>query len=345
MNRDMISEAIDKLETEYIDEAWNYGVSRERQQDGRLLYLIAAMCAAFVLIVASVPLASKLIVAGSSGTKSREIVIYNVSGSCGISPSLDHAGEEYAPWRGVRHWAAQDPDAPREYTVSFGGEEYTGTYVESGNYNYPSDMRTIHEYEFAGGKFRVAEGGGLCRIEFYYTMHKSDGGEALEEVCEDIAEAAAGEFIDIDKYTMTRVKIHNELEFIYDKQVGDVSTGLADCVCVRMWDDGRLRSVEITTSDAADKMKEDEILRLGDSDEAISKIENKLKSIFGSIDRYDIQTRRALILPDGNTGVFYVLYVYSGEDINQLFLLAAFGDEETDADTEADTGGDREADQ
>lgn len=345
MNRDMISEAIDKLETEYIDEAGHYGVSRERQRDGRILYLIAAMCAALVLVVVSVPLASKLasvIGAGSFGAKSREIVIYNVSGSCGISPSLDYAGEEYVPWRRAEHWTAQDPDAPREYTVSFGGYEYTGTYVESGNYNSPADMRTIHEYEFVGGKFRIAEGGGLCRIEFYYTMPKSDGGETSEDECEKTARAAAGEFIDPEKYTVTRIIMHTESEFIYDRQVGNVSTALVDSVRVRLWEDGRIRSVEIITPGTADKMKEDEILRLGDSDEAISKIEDKLGSIFGSYDRYDIQTRHALILPDGSTGVIYVLYVYRGENIDGLFLLAAFGNENTDADTGTDTVDDRE---
>ena len=346
MKRDVISDAIDKIDAEFIAEADNYRVD---DRDNRILYRIAAVCASVLIVAAGVPLLIKSgLLSGflpGSKPKGGTMIALNVTEKS-YDEYLDKFAEcEYEPWSDDNMREHNDPDAAQECTVEFMGETYTGEYMYTSvaRYNsYPSLT-----YSFDGGGFSVrADTGELDSITFVppiggngtlnapydrpsgeaetvgdYGYHIYQTNDGSYNILKRRADEIAGEYIDVSKYTSS-IKIDGPVHYntifgcidgvfntvTFTSHIGGVRAG--DSVSVTIMNDESLYSFSMDSRGAFDKVDKDVIARLADSDEATGAAESKLSLIFGGdLDSFELSDKLIVALEDGNFGVVYTYYV------------------------------------
>ena len=316
MKREVIAGAIDKISEEYIAEADSY---RAIDKDGRILYRIAAICAAVALVVAAAPMIVKSgvlqsIIAGLQPHRDTVIAL-NVTEVNSYDPYLKKfAGKEYEPWTsGI--YGYDDPDAARNCTVEFMGETYRGEYRTTQTNRFCSYVS--HVYNTDSGGFSVrSDTGELDMIMFVFPIGGTGASSGmLDSLDDDVykrrAEEIAGEFIDTQEYDMT-IKEDGAMfvttifgcisgfftDVTYTASINGVKTN--DRLVLTIMGDEGLCAFYRYSDGLVDSIDESKAGRLADSDEATAAAERKLADIYGGdLDSFELSDKLIVMLDDG----------------------------------------------
>ena len=261
-------------------------------------------------------LALLFILCGCSGN----IVALKVGGPCDCVRAST-AESEYALWRYDNLGSRKDSSAPKEMQTDFEGETYGGTYTESYTelgLNYIQD-----EYETQDGvRFSVRrDGGQLTRINFPVDF----GGNKTFEECGKAAEEIAKKYIDISSYELKddetaadggseKPEMYN---FCYLRKIAGTET--TDLLNILMNASGEIISFEDRTwSEEEEKQFElDSALEKIESycsENALKKVEDKLKSLYPAYEKYTVSNKKVVCLKSGGLGVLYYLKVALKEE-------------------------------
>ena len=187
-----------------------------------------------------------------------------------------------------------DETAPREFTVEFAGETYTGQYersVYSSAKDYP-----VHTYQGESFSFDVYNGT-LIMISFRY-VHADDTWSEAE--CRAVADALAARYLAVDDYTVEVDCISDVYLFSYKRVIGDYLVHDGIYVFVNLHNGQILCFLYDDAGAFADVTSV-----VVDEEQIKTAIENTLTEIDSTWTDYKVKDVQLMRLPDGDCELRY----------------------------------------
>ncbi len=209
---------------------------------------------------------------------------------------------------------------PQELTITFDGKTYTGKYVDT--YGYTYDTYNIDRYLVEADRISFdvdASDGSLETIMF---PDRPEGDKTIED-CKTEALRIAKQYINTDLYelrTNTNDSLHT---FFFRRKIGEYDTVAAMSIGIDK--QGNCAYINRMMTDEFEewisKQDESEIkatLAKFDADITHSAIEEKVRSIYATMEKWEITNKLVVVTPDDKVGMVYTVLAYlAGEEYHE----------------------------
>ena len=249
---------------------------------------------------------------------------------CTPSPGAENkeytvlAAKDFAMWSALSSY--QDASAPKNATVVFNGETYTGQYLRSDC--LPPNTYVSHKYKGDHVYFDInADTGELAFIFFPHEYARNETKE--EPACRQIADGIAQKYISLDEYQVsvqarTVNKNNHSYLYTYYKEISGYKT--SDVLSIAVDGNGTIGNCGFLMLGAF-KDKTDVVI---DEDKAKEAVEKKIKALYAShLDSltFDVHNKQLTKLDKGELAVLYTIDVsYTMKEPEQTYELQS-GDE------------------
>lgn len=226
-----------------------------------------------------------------------------------------------------------EPDGQAEYFVEFLGKEYTGIYVRTfcSFWQYENYLRK--EYETTDGTFAInAKNGKLvyysgAKIQLFdHDISKDEAVDRFNEIADEYVsnkenyEFSINEFGNLDKkdYYMLYSRKLNGIKTSEKFTMGFSSEGTCSGMSCVMLDEFKKFYGE------HDEEEINAMTEMLTSDEAIKQLEEKLVSIYGEYDSYEIVDKTYTLLEDGSLALVCIVginpvYNENGKKVSEYY--------------------------
>lgn len=216
---------------------------------------------------------------------------------------------EYDPWSYEKrkfYKEKAESSAPKEFTVEFNGEKYTGAF-DCVDRIVPGPLTYYYNGEYFNFEINVKT---KELVQFSYHAKAFDSAPILDEAkCRADADAFASKYIEVDqcRVDITMLSNSERCMFMYTREINGIETG--EYIYLIINGNGNITDLYLRMHDAFDNV----VAIVFDEEKVFDAIEAKLATIYEGVDDYEGYTVDSYCVVKLDNGEFGILYYITAE--------------------------------